>query len=97
MMGLQHLDKLQLIIQSHYSTAIIHYVTQPASWLLLNNSKAVNTMTYLKDNAISMHMDSTTITIIGASAATVSAVASVINLINSKTELRKMKEKLNRG
>jgi hypothetical protein len=44
-----------------------------------------------------MHMDSTMITIIGASAATASAVASVINLINSKIELRKMKEKLNKG
>ena len=39
-------------------------------------------------------MDSTTITIIGASAATVSAVASIINLINSKIEFRKMREKL---
>jgi hypothetical protein len=39
-------------------------------------------------------MDSNTITIIGATAASVSAVASVINLINSKVELRKMKEKL---
>jgi hypothetical protein len=39
-------------------------------------------------------IDSTTITIIGASAATVSAVASVINMINSRIELRKMREKL---
>jgi hypothetical protein len=39
-------------------------------------------------------MDSTTITIIGALAATISAVASIINLINSKIEFRKMREKL---
>jgi hypothetical protein len=39
-------------------------------------------------------MDSTTITIIGASAATVSTVASVINMINNRIELRKMREKL---
>ncbi|HJT47750.1 MAG TPA: hypothetical protein VJ729_06170 [Nitrososphaeraceae archaeon] len=61
------------------------------------NRRAMNTKTYWVNNAISMTMDSTTITIIGASAATVSAVASVINLINSKIELRKMREKLNGG
>jgi hypothetical protein len=63
----------------------------------LINKRAMNAKTYWINNAISTTMDSTTITIIGASAATVSAVASVINLINSKTELRKMREKLNRG
>lgn len=63
----------------------------------LINRRAMNTKTYWVNNAISMTMDPTTITIIGASAATVSAVASVINLINSKIELRKMREKLTGG
>jgi hypothetical protein len=41
-------------------------------------------------------MDSTVITMIGAAAAITSAIASIINLINSKIEFRKIKENLHK-
>jgi hypothetical protein len=41
-------------------------------------------------------MDSTVITMIGAGAAITSAIASIINLISSKTEFRKIKEILDK-
>jgi hypothetical protein len=57
-------------------------------------AKSSNKIINKQANMYVHDMDSTTITIIGASAATVSAVASIINLINSKIEFRKMREKL---
>jgi hypothetical protein len=38
-----------------------------------------------------IYMDSTIITIISAAAAITSAIASIVNLINSKVELKKIK------